>query len=287
MIQIGDFKLHIINDGLTRVDPGGMFGLVPRVLWSRYFDPDENQLIKSNENCLIIQTGEQKILVDTGLSNRFDAKANARWHVERPQGDLLIGLERIGLTPTDIDIVINTHLHSDHCSGNVVFAEDNQTLIPAYPNAEYVVQRREYEDATHPNERTAATYLPENWDVLLKSGQMRLLDGDTVIAPGIMGVVTPGHTPGHMSVMIESQGQNALFLSDLASMAVHFERLAWMTAYDLEPLITLETKRRWQQWALQNDAVLIFPHEPERPIGRLFQLENGKPQIDAFDIPLD
>lgn len=283
MIEIGKFRLHIINDGLTRVDPGGMFGLVPRVLWSRYTDPDENQLIPSNQNCLVIQTGKQTILVDTGLSNRLDEKAKARWHIERPEGDLLVGLSRIGLKPEDIEIVIDSHLHSDHCSGNVVLAEDGQTLQAAYPNAEYVVQHREFEDATHPNERTAATYLRENWDVLLKNGQFRLLDGETLIAPGITGVVTPGHTPGHMSVVIESDGQYAIFLSDLASMAVHFERLAWMTSYDLEPLVTLETKRHWQQWALDHDALLIFPHEPKRIAGRLTQLENGKLQVNAVE----
>jgi glyoxylase-like metal-dependent hydrolase (beta-lactamase superfamily II) len=139
-----------------------------------------------------------------------------------------------------------------------------------------VVQRREYEDASQPNERTRATYLAENFQPLVDSGQMRLLDGDTVLAAGVRAVVTPGHTPGHMSIVFESQGQTAVQLADLATYAVHFERLGWMTGYDVEPLITLDTKRHWQQWALDHDATLFFPHDPYRPIARLIQSEDGK-----------
>jgi glyoxylase-like metal-dependent hydrolase (beta-lactamase superfamily II) len=146
------------------------------------------------------------------------------------------------------------------------------------------VQRREYEDAMRPNERTRASYIPANYQPLVESGQMRLLDGDTELAPGVFGVVTPGHTPGHMSVRLESQGEHALFVSDMASYSVHFERLGWMTSYDVEPLITLETKRRWQQWAIQTDALLIFPHDPLRPAARLRPVEGGRPALEAVPV---
>ncbi len=136
---------------------------------------------------------------------------------------MVAGLARLGLTPDDIDLVIDTHLHGDHCGGNTTYAEDG-SVIPVFPNAEYVVQRREYEDASQPNERTRATYLAENFEPLVESGQMRLLDGDTALALGVRGVVTPGHTPGHMSILLESKGQHAAFVCDLASYALHFER---------------------------------------------------------------
>lgn len=282
MIAIGDYQLHILNDGDTLVDPGGPFGLVPLVLYRRYFEPSADHYIPMTETCLLIQTGEQNILVDTGLGNRLNDKQRAIWHLSRPQGDLIDGLARLSLTPDDIDIVINTHLHADHCAGNTRYDADGQ-VVPVFPNAKYVVQRREYEDAMQPNERTAATYSAENWQVLVENGQMKLLDGDTEIAPGVWGVVTPGHTPGHMSVKVESQGEHALFVCDLASYAVHFERLGWMTAYDVEPLITLETKRKWRQWALDTGAVLIFPHDPKRPVARMIRNEAGSPVLQPLD----
>ncbi len=275
MLQIGDIKIYVLNGADTLVDPGGPFGLVPRLLYSRYFEPDANHLVPMSTTTLYVEAGDQKIVVDTGFGTRMGEDALARWHVSRPKGDLTTQLAFLGVSADDITLVIDTHLHSDHCSGNVKFADDGETLLPTFPNAEYVVQRGEYDDAMHPNERTRATYLSENYADLVASGQMRLLDGDTDLAPGIRGVVTPGHTPYHMSVRFESEGQHAAYLCDMASYAVHFERLGWMTAYDVEPLRTLDTKRTWQQWALETNAVVIFPHDSKRPTGRLTQTERG------------
>lgn len=285
MLKIGDFKIHLISDGTVHVDAGGSFGLVPRTLYQRYLMPDEQNCVPMILMCLYIEAHGKKIIVDTGLGQKIDDRARKVWQIERDNGDLIDGLARLGVAPEEIDLVIDTHLHADHCSGNTKF-DDDFNIVATFPNAEYVVQRREYEDAMRPNERTAATYLPFNYEPLVESGQMRLLDGDTEILPGITGVVTPGHTPGHMSVLLESQGEHALFVCDLASYAVHFERLGWMTAYDVEPLVTLESKRRWQAWALETNAVLIFPHDHKRPIGRLTKNEKGKPQLEVIDEPL-
>lgn len=278
LLEIGAMTVHVINDCTYKVDPGGAFGLVPRALWQRYFTPDADQLIPMIENCLLIQTNGRNILVDTGYGDKLPEKSRAYLRFERPDGGLIGGLARLGVTPEDIDLVINTHLHGDHAGGNTRYNEQGEA-VPVFPNAEYVVQQREYEDATHPNERTQATYLSENFVPLRRSGQLRLLTGDTQLAPGITGIVTPGHTPGHMSVRIESDGQAAAFICDLASYAVHFERLGWMTAYDLEPLVTLETKREWQRWALTTGATLIFVHDPFRPIGRLTIDKDDRPQV--------
>ncbi|MBZ0286691.1 MAG: MBL fold metallo-hydrolase, partial [Anaerolineae bacterium] len=144
---------------------------------------------------------------------------------------------------------------------------------------------REYEDAMRPNERTRATYMLSNYEPLHESGQMRLLDGDADLAPGVRGVVTRGHTPGHMSVLLESNGQHLMFVCDMASYAIHFERLGWMTGYDVEPLETLETKRRWQAWALETNAILVFPHDTQRPVGRYVMGEDGKASVQAIQEP--
>lgn len=283
MITLGDLRIHFINDGVTHVDAGGAFGLVPRVLWSRYLQPDDDNRVPMMNLNLLVEAGERKIVIDTGLGRKLDEKAVANWRIERPHGDLIDALARLGVQPTDVDLVIDTHLHSDHSGGNTIL-DDAGNIRPAFPHAEYVVQRREYEDAIRPNERTAATYLLYNYEPLYKSGQLRLLDGDVELAPGVTGHVTRGHTPGHMSVRLESGGQHALFVCDMASYTVHFERLAWMTAYDVEPLVTLETKRRWQQWALETGALLIFPHDTQRPAGRLTHDAKGKLHVVAEPI---
>jgi glyoxylase-like metal-dependent hydrolase (beta-lactamase superfamily II) len=285
MFTIGDFEAHLINDVTTQVDGGGAFGLVPRKLWSRYFAYDEDNLVPMAQNCLFVRANGKNILVDTGLGTRLEDKQRRFWKVSG-EGGLLRGLATLGVAPHDIDLVINTHLHSDHCSGNISFVDDNkQDVRPTFPNAEYVVQRGEYEMAMQPNERTVATYLPVNYEPLVKSGQMRLLDGDTEILASVWGIVTRGHTPHHMSVRLESQNQHAMFVCDTASYAVHFEKLAWMTAYDVEPLHTLETKRKLQKWALETNAILIFPHDPFRPMGRLQLSENSTPMIDPIADP--
>ncbi len=281
MIELGDIRIHLINDANILVDAGGPYGLVPRVLWSRYMDPVKEHLVPNTLTCLLVQAAGKNILVDTGYGHKDDALLARNVYLERPEGDVVAGLKRLGVDAADIDIVVNTHLHYDHAGGNT-FLDEDETPHPTFPNAQYMAQQREYDDAMRPNERTRATYLPVNYEPLVKSGQMRLLDGDTTIVPGVEGVVTPGHTPAHMSVRFEGGGQHALFACDMASFAIHFERLGWMTAYDVEPLVTLETKRKWQRWAIDNDALVIFPHDPSRPVCRLTE-QDGKPKLAPVD----
>ncbi len=285
MISLGDFKLHLINDCRVLVDAGGPFGLVPRALWHDVFmPPDADNRLPMTHHNLLVQAHGRNIIIDTGYGDKLSDKQRTYMQMDRSGGGLIGGLARLGLTPEDINLVIDTHLHGDHCGGNTQLDDDGR-VVPVFPNAEYVVQRREYQDASQPNERTRATYLAPNFQPLIESGQMRLLDGETEFAPGICGVLTPGHTPGHMSVRLESGGQQAAFVCDLASYAVHFERLAWMTAYDVEPLITLETKRQWQSWALGTHALLIFPHDPLRPMGYYVADADGKRRIEPVAEP--
>ena len=282
MHSVGDIDIHLFNDTTSWVDPGGIFGLVPRVLWSRYLQEDDRHLLPLANHNLLIRAAGKNIIVDTGFGNCLSESQQKRYGMRQTDGTHA-GLAAIGVSAADIDIVINTHLHDDHCTGNFRVSPDGERR-PAFPNADYLVQRREYEDAIAPNERTRATYNLDNYVPLYRSGQLRLLDGDSDIAPGIRALATPGHTPGHMSLRMESGGEHAAFVCDLASLAVHMERLAWMTAYDVEPLVTLETKRRWQAWALETNALLIFPHDVNRPAGYLTRNEKGRLIVEALEL---
>ena len=277
MWRIGDFELYLFNDASAWVDPGGMFGLVPRVLWSRHYAVDDRQLLNTANHNLLVRAHGQNILVDTGFGNCLSESQRKRRNITDYDGTHK-GLAALRISPNDIDIVVDTHLHDDHCTGNFRL-DENGERIPAFPMAAYLTQRHEYKEACAPNERTRATYLPQNYRPLYESGQLRLLDGDTEIAPGITAHITPGHSPAHMSLRISSKGQHAAFLCDLASLAIHFERLAWMSAYDVEPLVTLETKRAWQPWALETGALLFFPHDMKIPAGRLTMGENGRLRV--------
>lgn len=279
MLQIGDFEIHLINDARILIDAGGPFGLVPRTLFARYKQPDEQNRIYMDHHCLLVKAPGKTFIVDTGIGSKVDERTAAFLNLTRPVGGLVSGLAQHGVAPEDVTLVINTHLHSDHCGGNTRFDENGQ-IAPVFPNAEYVVQRLEYADAAFPNERTRGTYFAFNFEPLLQSGQMRLLDGETDIMPGLRTVVTPGHTRAHQSVIFEGDGKAAMYVCDLASYAVHFAKLAWMTAYDVEPLVTLESKRLWQRWALQHDALLIFIHDPDIPVGRLVD-QGGKLEVVA------
>ena len=279
-VHIGDLQIDTVNDAQIMADSGGPFGLVPRALWSRTYTPDEQGRVPMVHNCLLVRSGERTIVVDTGIGSRVGEKAARHMGLTHPDGTLLDGLARLGVAPEDVDLVINTHLHADHCGGNMCEGPDG-TLRPTFPNAEYWVQRREAADAMFPNERTRATYYRENFWPLVEAGQMTLIDGEVEVLPGMRIDPTPGHTPGHTSIVFEHGDEAALYVADLASMWVNFANLAWMTAYDVEPLITLETKRIWQQWVLERNALVIFEHDPLIMVGRLVEQDGRLTVVDA------
>lgn len=266
-MRLGNVECFVVSAGAWRMDGGAIFGVVPKVLWERELQPDALNRVPMALNCLLILSQGKRILVDTGFGDKLPPKQAGYLALERPEGDLLGALRRLGYGAGDIDIVINTHLHSDHCGGNT-FHRDG-ALAAVFPNAEYWMQRAEWIDACSPNERTYRIYLPENYQPLEASGQLRLLDGETRVTDEVRCVASRGHTRGHQSVIIESDGQTAIYLGDLAARATHLEHLAWTTAIDIEPLKTIASKRSIREWALERDALLFFGHDVRKPSGRL------------------
>ena len=282
-MHLGNVNLRVVSDGTYWEDGGGLFGLVPKALWEQVMQPDERNRLPFQQRSLVIETGKQRILVDTGYGDKLSQKERGFISLEGERR-LLNDLGEAGIGAAGIDLVINTHLHGDHCGGNTRYDQDGE-VVPTFPRATYCVQRLELADAHFPNERTRATYQPENFEPLERAGQLRVLWGDTQISDEVRVIVTPGHTRAHQCVIIESQGKTAAFLGDLASWPIHIERLAWVPAYDLEPMVSIETKRSVARWAVQNRVLLYFEHHPEVVAGYLHATERAdRFRLEAVEV---
>jgi glyoxylase-like metal-dependent hydrolase (beta-lactamase superfamily II) len=276
-IELGGARLILVSDGTCWMDGGAVFGLVPKTLWQEVHPPDEANRVPVEMTCLVIESCGKRILVDVGMGDKLPPRWREIYGLPAGDGRLARSLARVGLEVEDIDIVIPTHLHLDHGGGLTAYR--NGEVVPTFPRAEYWIQRKEWQTALRPNERTRATYLVDN--LLPLAGQLRLLSGEARPTPEVRCTVTPGHTPGHQSVLIESGGEGALFLGDAAPYVVTLERLAWISAADVEPLVSLETKRKVVRWAREEGLLLIFPHDPHVAAGRV-RGERNKHWVDPL-----
>jgi glyoxylase-like metal-dependent hydrolase (beta-lactamase superfamily II) len=287
-IQTSTYKISLLSDGTTYGDGAGPFGLVPRPKWVKLLPPDDQNRVPMELWCPLIEADGKRILVDCGCGNKDMSVLSTQYDLRRPNGTLIDALARMGLSPEDIDIVILTHLHGDHSGWATKFQgeSDARKVIPTFPNAIYFVRQQEYEDATHPNERTRNTYFPDNFKPLQERGVLSLLTLETRITPHVSVVPTPGHCLGHQSVIVEGERNErpTFILGDLACYMIHFARLAWVTAYDVFPMTTIDTKREWQQWALANNPYLISAHDTTIPIGTFKQDQKGFFEVVRADV---
>jgi glyoxylase-like metal-dependent hydrolase (beta-lactamase superfamily II) len=258
--------VHLVSDGLCRMDGGTMFGVVPKVVWERAIAPDARNTIPMALNCLVVRDGDTMIVVDTGFGSKLGAKERGFWALPEERAGLVEGLATLGIAPGDVDLLVSTHLHGDHAGGNTVLVDGEP--VPTFPRATYVVQRQEWADAAFPNARTRATYLAEN--LAPATRRLRLLDGDTRLTEHVRTIVTRGHTAGHQSVVVEPPGGPPIvFLGDVAPRPVHLERIAWVPAVDVLPLESLVTKAGIARWLAESGATVALDHEPDVPVGRL------------------
>jgi glyoxylase-like metal-dependent hydrolase (beta-lactamase superfamily II) len=248
-----------------------MFGVVPRPLWEKRIAPDERNRIPLALRCLLIEAPDALVLVDTGIGSKEDEKFKDIFGVDNEGATgptrLEDGIRAAGFEPEDVDIVLGTHLHFDHAGGNTLLTEDG-AAVPAFPGARYVVQRGEFEFAHMDNERVRAAYPLANIDPISEAGLWAFVEGAEEIASGVSVLPTPGHTPYHQSVMIEDRGETACFLADVCPTTAHLP-VSWTMGYDLEPLLTLESKRVLWQRAEADGWLLVFEHDPVTPWGRL------------------
>jgi glyoxylase-like metal-dependent hydrolase (beta-lactamase superfamily II) len=268
---LGALRIHAIQAGGQQLDGGAMFGVVPKPLWERRIAADARNRIPMGMRCLLVEHPDELVLIDTGLGNKEPAKFHDIYGIDNAGADgrtaLEDGIRAAGFTPDDITLVVNTHLHFDHAGGNSWRTPDG-IVAPAFPRARYVVQRGELEYARHPNERTGASYFPDNWEPVVEAGQLVPLDGPAELLPGLSVRLTPGHTPFHQSVLLQSEGATACFLGDLVP-TVHHLPLPWIMGYDVEPLVTLESKRALLAEALREEWLLVFEHDAHHGFGRI------------------
>jgi len=274
---LGDLRIHALQAGGQRLDGGAMFGVVPKPLWERRIPPDERNRIALGMRCLLVEHPDGLVLLDTGVGNKEDEKFLDIYGIEASvEGHatmLHAALAAAGFSAGDVDVVINSHLHFDHAGGNTMHTADGR-IAPTFPNARYLVHAGEMHYATHTNERTAASYFPRNWDALAASGQMELVESGVELLAGVRMRATPGHTPHHQSIVVESAGKTAVFLADVCPTASHLP-LPWIMGYDVEPLVTLESKRTLWADAFANDWLLVFEHDATVAWGRLAQGKKG------------
>jgi glyoxylase-like metal-dependent hydrolase (beta-lactamase superfamily II) len=268
---VGDVRVTLLHDGTIALDGGALFGVVPRVVWEKRDPPDDRNRVTLGLNVALIESGGKRVLVDTGMGERWSEKEVRMYRIERST-TLLGGLRAGGLGPEDIDFVVNTHLHFDHAGGNTRL--EGGRVVPTFPRARYVVQRGEWEDARHPHERSRASYRADDFLPVAEAGQLDLIDGETEVAPGVRAVRVGGHTTHHQMVVVERGGETLVVPTDLLPTASHLP-LPFVMAYDLFPVATLEAKRTLLEKAVEGHWRILFYHDSRTPLGRVRREGDG------------
>ena len=278
-MHFGEIEVRFIDAGGFWLDGGSMFGIVPRTMWEKKMVPDERHRLKFACNSLLVRAGGETVLVETGNGTKWDEKLRKIYSF--PSNDPLTeSLAKEGVKPGDIDLVINTHLHFDHAGGNTRLVDGR--AVPAFPNAKYIVQKAELEHAMRPTERDRASYYAHDFVPVTDAGQWQFVEGDTEILPGISVVKLPGHNLNIQGVQIRGGGKKLMYVSDLLPTRHHLP-LPWIIAYDLYPLTTLETKRKWIAEFVRDGWIVGLGHDPDFPAGTLHE-HDGKVAFEPVDL---
>lgn len=270
--RVGGAEIIVCTDGTCKFDGGAMFGVVPKTLWSRKVQADEQNRVTIGLNCVIVKLDGRTILIETGFGNKVAPKLRA---IYEGQELLPASLAAAGIHPGQVDVVINSHLHWDHCGWNTVLNSDGHP-IPFFPNAQYIAHRGEVEHGRRQWERDRISYVANNYEPLLATGQMRLIDDvREQIMPGITVECYPGHTQHCMAVHMESEGKHACFISDLIPTSAHLD-VTWAMGFDLDPLRTIEERKRFYRVAIPQEWLVLFPHDHQHPMGVVGADDRGR-----------
>ena len=275
---LGDMDLTILTDGPYLLDGGAMFGVVPKPMWEKRAPANERNQILLGTNSIVVRTGKHTVVIETGIGNKLPEKMRGIFDAQQL---LLQSFDAAHVKPEEVDIVINTHLHFDHCGWNTTRKGDG-SIVPTFPNARYFAHRGEVEHGRLQLERDAVSYISDNYDPLIANGQMTLLDtpsgGHTTIVPGVSVEVFPGHTAQMMAVMLDSGGSRACYISDLMPTSAHLD-VTWVMGYDLDPLTCIEQRKRFLSRAIPERWLVLFTHDHHHPMGYVAWSAKGKPEF--------
>lgn len=282
-MELGDLHLTLVSDGGFRLDGGAMFGVVPRTLWEKVAPPDEQNRIRMGTNCLLVERGNDLVLIDTGIGDKHDAKFMDIYAMDREAVRLPESIRRAGYELGDVTHVILSHLHFDHCGWNT--REVDGRIVPTFPKARYWLQRGEVDHARLPNERDRASYFSENWEPLFDAGAVELFGDEGEPVPGVKAIRVPGHN-ANMCIVVLDGGDEAkgVYWADLVPRATHVP-YPWIMSYDLYPLTTLENKKIWLPQAAAGNWLCVFEHDPDVPFGRVIEEKPGRYRAVPVEVP--
>lgn len=274
--KVGGLELTILTDGPYLLDGGAMFGVVPKPLWEKRMPANERNQILLGTNTVVVRTGKHTVVIETGIGNKLSEKLRGIYDAQQW---LPASFAAAGIDPGEVDIVINTHLHFDHCGWNTTRKPDGR-LVPTFPNAQYFAHRGEVDHGHLQLERDAVSYISDNYDPLIAAGKMTLLDppegGLLEIVPGVSVEVFPGHTAQMMAVLLDSDGKRACYISDLIPTRAHLD-VTWVMGYDLDPLACIEQRKRFLSRAIPEKWLVLFTHDHHHPMGYVEWNDRGKP----------
>jgi glyoxylase-like metal-dependent hydrolase (beta-lactamase superfamily II) len=278
---IGDFELTVLSDGTYLLDGGAMFGVVPKPMWQRRAPADEQNRILLGANTVVVRTGQHTVVIETGIGNKLPEKLRAIYEAKQQLPDAFRAAD---IRPEEVDVVINSHLHFDHSGWNTTRLADGK-IVPTFKNARYFAHRGEVEHGHLQLERDAVSYISDNYDPLIASGRMTLIDakpqeGPREIVPGISVELFPGHTAQLMAVHIDSGGRRACYISDLIPTSAHLD-ITWVMGYDLDPVECIAQRKRFYARAIPEQWLVLFTHDHHTPMGYVEVNDKGKPVLRA------
>ena len=271
-MKIGKYKLTVVNTGYFGLDGGAMFGIIPKTLWKNSNPPDEQNRIKLATRNLLLEDGSRKILVDTGMGNKWDNKSKYIYEIDQEEYSIEKSLRKLGLKPEDITDVILTHLHFDHTGGST--KPDNGKLVPAFPNATYHVQQKNYEWGINPSDRDRGSYIKDNFVPLKEAGVLKFINGEEMFDDEIQFLVVNGHTFSQQLLKISDSSNTILYCCDLLPTASHIP-IPYVMGYDLQPLVTVAEKKKILPKAVDENWKLFFEHDPDYVLATVSQTEKG------------
>ena len=271
-MKIGKYTIKIVHSGYFSLDGGAMFGIIPKTLWAKTNPPDDLNRIPLATRNLLLETENKKILIDTGMGNKWDEKSKKIFSIDQKENSINSSLSQLGMAPTDITDVILTHLHFDHTGGSTV--EENGKLIPAFPNAKHYVQKKNFEWAMNPSDRDKGSYLRENFEPLADNGILFFIEGEKKFDENIEFILVNGHTFSQQLIKISDSSSTFLYCCDLFPTTSHIP-LPYIMGYDLQPLVTLEEKKKILKKAFEEEWKLFFEHDPRTVYATVKHTDKG------------